>query len=67
MNHESHDRKLNHNILKYGKNGHIRNIYGTMGAFPKKHAQQNGRIRAESFGKIATFDKIVRLFPQSHR
>ena len=35
-----------------------------MGAFRQKTVRQDGRIRAES---CATFGKIVRHFPQSHR
>ena len=64
-NYENHDRPLNQNIFKYEKNEHLKKLYDTMGAFrQKKTMRQDGRIRAES---CATFGKIVRHFPQSHR
>ena len=44
--------------------GTLQNTYDTMGAFRRKTVRQNGRIRTES---CATFGKIVRQFPQSHR
>ena len=38
--------------------------YDTLGAFRRKTVRQDGRIRTES---CATFGKIVRQFPRSHR
>ena len=44
--------------------GILQRIYDTIGAFRRKTVRQDGRIRIES---CATFGKIVRQFPQSHR
>ena len=42
----------------------LQKIYDTMGAFRLKTVRQDGRIWTE---RCATFGKIVRQFPQSHR
>ena len=44
--------------------GTLQNTYDTMDAFHRKTVRQDGRIWTEI---CATFGKIVRQFPQSHR
>ena len=51
-------------VRKWAHMGSLQKIYDTMGVFRRKTVRQDGRIWTES---CATFGKIVRHFPQSHR